>query len=202
MLTAAAAGVSALRSGLLPLSQEALICGHVSYHDYAGILVDDAMRKQIVQDLGPRYKILVLRNHGAAFCGATIEEAYFWLMTFMTAVDIQLRAMSAAGGRDGLVLPEPHVLDKVQKVIEVGVNEKPQDGVEWRLGEMEYEAEMRRMDAMVGLGRHHSIRLFTVLVILCDRHSFRSYYTYFYSLQGYKTGYEYKKSPALATTTQ
>jgi len=31
------------------LKKEALICGPVSYHDYAGILVDENMRKQIAK---------------------------------------------------------------------------------------------------------------------------------------------------------
>ena len=72
--TAVGAGLSALKCGLLPISQEALICGNVSYHDYEGILVDEPMRKKIKNDLGPKNKIMILRNHGVAFCGETIEE--------------------------------------------------------------------------------------------------------------------------------
>lgn len=47
--TDAAAGISALKSGLLPISQEALICtaAGVGYHDYEGILIDEDMRKVI-----------------------------------------------------------------------------------------------------------------------------------------------------------
>lgn len=75
--TGIAAGLSALKCGFLPISQEALICGKVGYHDYAGILVDEAMKEKIVKDLGS-YKILILRNHGVAFCGSTLEEAWFF----------------------------------------------------------------------------------------------------------------------------
>jgi adducin len=39
--TPVAAGLAALKSGLLPISQEAFICGKVGYHDYEGILVDE-----------------------------------------------------------------------------------------------------------------------------------------------------------------
>lgn len=135
----------------MPISQEALICGNVSYHDYAGILVDEPMRKQIVNDLGMRNKILILRNHGVVFCGRNIEEAYFWLMTFMVAVNIQFNALAAANGLDNLVIPPKHVLDQVQKIVNSssGVNENSKDGIKWSLGEMEFEAEMRNLDLLV-----------------------------------------------------
>ena len=70
-----AAGLATLKSGLLPISQEALIVNQIGYHDYAGILVDEPMRARIVEDLGPNNKILALRNHGVVACGATMEEA-------------------------------------------------------------------------------------------------------------------------------
>lgn len=70
-----AAGLATLKSGLLPISQEALIINQIGYHDYAGILVDAPMRAKIVEDLGPTNKILALRNHGVVVCGSTMEEA-------------------------------------------------------------------------------------------------------------------------------
>lgn len=47
MHTGEAAGISTLKSGLLPISQEAIICiaGGVGYHDYEGILIDEEMKK-------------------------------------------------------------------------------------------------------------------------------------------------------------
>lgn len=71
-------------------------------------------------------------------------------MTFMTAVDIQFHALSAANGMENLIIPPDNVLEQVQNIIRKGgVNEKPTDGVEWKLGEMEFESEMRKMDLMV-----------------------------------------------------
>lgn len=108
------------------------------------------MRLQISKDLGPVNKIFILRNHGAVFCGSTIEEAFFWLMTFMTAVDIQYHALAAANGLDNIITPPRRVLDQVQQIIRSGgVSEKSSDGVEWKLGEMEFEAEMRQLDSLV-----------------------------------------------------
>lgn len=145
--TPQAAGISALKCGLLPISQEAMICGNVGYHDYEGILIDENMKKVIVKDLGLR-RILILRNHGVVFCGQSIEEAFFWLMTFMTAVDIQFHAMSAANGIENLVVPPERVLQQVQRVLQVGVNQQSSDGIQWKIGDMEFEAEMRRLDSM------------------------------------------------------
>ena len=152
MHTPVAAGLSALKCGLLPISQEAIICGRVAYHDYAGILVDEPMRKQIVKDLGES-KIMILRNHGAAFCGSSVEEVWFWVETFMTAAEIQLKALSAASGnvKESIIVPQPHVLTQVQNVLKVGVNEKPADGISWKIGEMEFEGEMRRLDSLVNI---------------------------------------------------
>lgn len=149
--TGVAAGLSALKFGFLPISQEALICGNVGYHDYAGILVDDKMRERIKNDLGQN-KILILRNHGVVFCGKTIEEAWFYLMTFMTAVDIQFHALSASNGIDNLITPPNDVLEQVQSIVRKGgVSEKQTDGVQWNIGELEFEAEMRQLDLAVTL---------------------------------------------------
>ena len=46
-----------MKCGLLPMSQEALICGEVSYHDYNGILVDPAEREALQRNLGPKNKV-------------------------------------------------------------------------------------------------------------------------------------------------
>ena len=147
--TIEASALSILKCGLLPISQEALICGQVGYHDYEGILVDEAMKERIRNDLGPKNKILILRNHGVAFCGLTLEECWFWMFNFMKAAQIQLKAMSSAQSVSDLIIPPERVLKQVQRVIEHGVIEKSKDGIEWGLGEMDLEAEIRHMDALV-----------------------------------------------------
>lgn len=146
--TSAAAGISALKCGLLPISQEAIICtaAGVGYHDYEGILIDEEMRGVIANDLAAN-RILMLRNHGAAFCGKTVEEAFFWLYTFMQAVKIQHVAMSAANGTENLIYPPSRIVDHMRMALEAGaVNANSTDGIEWGLGDMDFEAEMRNMD--------------------------------------------------------
>ena len=49
--------VSCMDCGLLPISQEALIVGEVSYHNYQGILVDNKEKKSIQKHLGPNNKV-------------------------------------------------------------------------------------------------------------------------------------------------
>lgn len=39
------------------MSQEALICGEVSYHEYNGILVDQEERDALQRHLGPNNKV-------------------------------------------------------------------------------------------------------------------------------------------------
>ena len=49
-----------MKCGLLPLSQEALTCGEVSYHDYNGILVDPEERETLQRNLGPNNKVSII----------------------------------------------------------------------------------------------------------------------------------------------
>ena len=67
----------------------------------------------------------------------------------MTAAEIQYHAMAAANGVENLIVPPERVLKQVQRVIQMGVNEKSSDGIDWRLGDMELGAEMRRLDLLV-----------------------------------------------------
>lgn len=49
--------VSALKCGFLSVSQESVLIGEVSYHDYYGILVDPEEREAIARNLGPVNKV-------------------------------------------------------------------------------------------------------------------------------------------------
>jgi len=73
-----------MKQGLLPLCQEAMILGPISYHDYYGILVDEEEKESLARNLGPNNKVMFLKNHGVVTCGATVEEA-FWLMNLCIA---------------------------------------------------------------------------------------------------------------------
>ena len=46
-----------MQSGLLPLSQEAIICGDVSYFDFKGAVNDNEESDRVARALGPRNKV-------------------------------------------------------------------------------------------------------------------------------------------------
>uniref|UniRef100_A0A4W3K4V7 Adducin 3 (gamma) a n=1 Tax=Callorhinchus milii TaxID=7868 RepID=A0A4W3K4V7_CALMI len=143
--TPAAAAVSTMRCGILPISQEALILGDVAYHDYHGSLDDESDRSQLQKCLGTTCKILVLRNHGVVALGESIEEAFLYAYTVQFACEIQVRALASAGGVDNLVLLD---LEKMKpfthKVAIEGVNMGAL--AKWKIGEQEFEAMMRMLD--------------------------------------------------------
>ena len=84
--------VSAMKCGLLPLSQHAMrFFGRLGYHDYEGPAVDLDERARLVGDLGS-HEAMVLRNHGLLTVGHTVEETFnlmYWLeMACKSQVDI------------------------------------------------------------------------------------------------------------------
>lgn len=67
----------------------------------------------------------------------------------MIAAEIQFYAMAAANGMENIIIPSKGVLEQVQGVLKHGgVNEKSEDGISWRFGEMETEADMRQLDRL------------------------------------------------------
>ncbi|XP_072228760.1 alpha-adducin isoform X12 [Leuresthes tenuis] len=143
--TAAGAAVSAMKCGLLPISPEALSLGHVSYHDYHGILVDEEESALIQKNLGPNSKVLILRNHGLVSVGETVEEAFYYIHNLVTACEIQVRTLASAGGPDNLVMLDPAKYKSRPRVPEPagdGSSTHPK----WQVGEQEFEALMRMLD--------------------------------------------------------
>ncbi|XP_060746596.1 alpha-adducin isoform X15 [Tachysurus vachellii] len=143
--TPAGAAVSAMKCGLLPISPEALSLGEVAYHDYHGILVDDEEKILIQKNLGPKSKVLILRNHGLVSVGETIEEAFYYIHNLVTACEIQVRTLASAGGPDNLVMLDPGKYKVRPRHLEpVGDGTSPHP--KWQVGEQEFEALMRMLD--------------------------------------------------------
>ncbi|XP_073430684.1 alpha-adducin isoform X1 [Dendrobates tinctorius] len=142
--TPAGAAVSAMKCGLLPLSPESLCLGEVAYHDYHGILVDEEEKTLIQKNLGPRSKVLILRNHGLVTMGETVEEAFYYIHNLVSACEIQVRTLVSAGGPDNLVLLDPGKYKKSRSP------ESPSGDTvvhpKWLVGEQEFEALMRMLD--------------------------------------------------------
>ncbi len=96
--------VSAMKEGLLPLSQHAMkFHNRLAYHDYEGVALDLNERGRLVRDLG-EHKAMILRNHGLLAGGTSIAEAFHQLYMLERACAAQVAALSC--GRELIIPPE------------------------------------------------------------------------------------------------
>lgn len=145
--------ISILKCGLLAISQEAILCGNISYHEYKGAnnyQSDDDIKRLLADDIGPINKIIFIRNYGVLICGETIEEAWFYLCNCIHACESQLRILNA--GLDNIILPNDDIKRKLidnytQQLSDVSLNENKK----WKIGELEFEACMRCLDNAVSV---------------------------------------------------
>ncbi len=104
--TPANLAVSAQKSGLLPLTQQAMrFYNRIARYPNE---VDDTTRTgadQLAAALGKHW-VMLLENHGALICGTTLPEAYIYHHFFELACRAQIGAL--AGGAE-VILPEPAV---------------------------------------------------------------------------------------------
>ncbi|XP_057561437.1 alpha-adducin isoform X3 [Hippopotamus amphibius kiboko] len=142
----AGAAVSAMKCGLLPISPEALSLGEVAYHDYHGILIDEEEKVLIQKNLGPKSKVLILRNHGLVSVGETVEEAFYYIHNLVVACEIQVRTLASAGGPDNLVLLDPGKYKAKSRSPGSPAGEGSGSPPRWQIGEQEFEALMRMLD--------------------------------------------------------
>jgi ribulose-5-phosphate 4-epimerase/fuculose-1-phosphate aldolase len=89
--------VSAMKCGLLPISQHAMmIQQEVKYHDYEGIALYKEEQARMAADLGPTSNAMILRNHGLLALGDTVRQAFEVMYYLDCACQIQIDAL--AGG--------------------------------------------------------------------------------------------------------
>jgi ribulose-5-phosphate 4-epimerase/fuculose-1-phosphate aldolase len=95
--TRAGVAVSAMKCGLLPISQHAMrVQPEISYHDYEGIALYKDEQVRMARDLGKKSKAMILRNHGLLALGETVREA-FEIMYYLDAA-CQIQVDACAGG--------------------------------------------------------------------------------------------------------
>lgn len=105
--------VSALKEGLLPLSQNALnICLDVGYHTFEGVVDAQRERESLGRDLAEKH-MLILRNHGTLSCGRSIASAFYRIYSLEWACTAQVRTLSM--GRE-LELPSQAVIDSMPHI--------------------------------------------------------------------------------------
>jgi ribulose-5-phosphate 4-epimerase/fuculose-1-phosphate aldolase len=89
----ASMAVSALKCGVLPITQTGMRFLKIGYHDYQGGVLDTAEQASLLADLGDA-EALMLRNHGALTVGRTVGEAFNWMHRLEMACRSQLAAMA------------------------------------------------------------------------------------------------------------
>jgi ribulose-5-phosphate 4-epimerase/fuculose-1-phosphate aldolase len=100
--TRAGVGVSAMKCGLLPISQHAMrIQAEVTYHDYEGVALYKEEQGRMAAHMGKTSKAMILRNHGLLALGETIREA-FEIMYYMDCA-CQIQVDACAGGMENVL---------------------------------------------------------------------------------------------------
>lgn len=132
----ASMAVSALDCGLLPITQTAMRFLKIGYHEYEGVVLDEAEKASLVADLG-QGEALILRNHGALVVGRTAGEAFNWTHRLELACRSQIAAMSC---NSPLRPVPPQVLEETWN------NYQP--GTRRPYGVMEWPALLRKLDRL------------------------------------------------------
>lgn len=107
-----ALAVSALESGLLPMTQEAMMFyNRTGYHDYEGLSTDTNERERLAASLGDA-KAMLMRNHGAMTVGETVGEAFSLMLYLEMACEAQIDVL-ATGQK--WTMPPPEVCEKAAR---------------------------------------------------------------------------------------
>ncbi|MGH8738618.1 MAG: class II aldolase/adducin family protein [Burkholderiales bacterium] len=126
--------ISALKCGLLPLTQNAMFFGALGYHEYEGPALDLAEQARLVRDLGDA-PAMILRNHGLLSVGTTVCEAFVTMHWLERACQAQLQAMACNAE---LKLPGADVVRLT--------NERYKPGQRRSITELEWPALLRMLD--------------------------------------------------------
>jgi ribulose-5-phosphate 4-epimerase/fuculose-1-phosphate aldolase len=132
--TPAGMAVSAMKEGLLPLTQNAMFFSGVGMHEYEGPAVDLDEQKRLVRDLG-EHDAMLLCNHGLLAVGRTIPEAFITMYWLERACQAQVFALN--GGRE-LKIPGGDVVAKT--------NDRYKPGQRRRIGELEWAGLLRLLE--------------------------------------------------------
>lgn len=104
--------VSAMKFGLLPISQHALhFYEKVAYHKYDSLFLNEEdQMKKMIYDLNSK-NVMLLNNHGFITCGKTMEEALFYAYHLEKACIIQILTLSSCDFVD-LITPDSKTCKK------------------------------------------------------------------------------------------
>jgi ribulose-5-phosphate 4-epimerase/fuculose-1-phosphate aldolase len=132
--TRAGVAVSAMKCGLLPISQHAnIIYDAVAYHEYAQVTSDDDECVRLGRDIADK-NLMIMHNHGALSCGRTAGEAFWYMYYLEASCKIQVDVLNA--GTEYLV-PEDSAVEGLR------AHGKPQDPPR---GSREWPGLLRSLD--------------------------------------------------------
>ena len=134
--TIAGMAVSALRCGLLPLTQTATrFYGRIAYHDFRGPEREPSEREALARSIGA-LNYCILRNHGLLTIGESVPEAFIAMWGMERACQAQLAAMAC---NTPLEVPSEEVVARSCAMYEPGQSR--------RYGLLEWPGLLRRLDA-------------------------------------------------------
>ena len=126
--------VSAMKVGLLPLTQSAMRFIDIGYHEFEGPAIHLEERERLVANLGDR-EVMILRNHGLLTVGTTMQEAFSYMFGLERACQAQVAAMSCNTPLN--TLPQ-HIVDKSAAMYAPGATRS--------YGKKEWPALLRMLD--------------------------------------------------------
>jgi ribulose-5-phosphate 4-epimerase/fuculose-1-phosphate aldolase len=132
--TRAGSAVSAMKCGLLPITQTSMRFAHIAYHEYESVAIELDERARLVRDLGG-HNAMILRNHGLLAAGASVAQAFNLMYWLEMACRIQVDAM--ASGTE-LSVPSKSIIERTYELYQPQVR-RP-------FGEMEWPAMLRLLD--------------------------------------------------------
>ncbi|KAM7535203.1 hypothetical protein Aperf_G00000097064 [Anoplocephala perfoliata] len=157
--TPATIAVSCMKSGLPPISQEAMMLGAAATYDPSSVdqhlqgeernaAETAAIGECLQRTAGGDPRILIIRKYGILAMGKSVEEAWMAAYLVVSACEAQLRL--ACVGSDEILMPTGSegapTLDSQAMNATTGAQGSATDR-NWRPGELEFEAMMRRLDA-------------------------------------------------------
>lgn len=126
--TRAGVAVSAMKCGLLPISQHAMrVQPEVTYHDYEGVALYKDEQVRMARDLGQKSKAMILRNHGLLTLGRTVREAFEIMYYLDAACQIQIDAL--AGGLHNVQVMSDDAAKKSYD--RLSMEDSPREGRDW-----------------------------------------------------------------------
>lgn len=121
--------VSAMKEGLMPLTQTAMaVCHDMAYHDFEGIAFNLQERDRLIADLGSK-NLMILRNHGTMAVGETIGTTFTRMYLLERACEAQVRALTV--GTDNINHASGEAIATVSKQADPVSTAKMADGLIW-----------------------------------------------------------------------